>query len=192
MPANRYRARPSGGVADRTRRSRRRGVHLGHVVGRGLREGAPWLEVTRDDLARACDRLGVALLALDAALPDIPQYPVPDVRAQPDLEEIPEDTNSGELLYVPSRPLRRGQRDAQLELQRFQGKLTLLAYTSPQELEEGCGPHQAWVAIRADRLDAVIAQCGADGVLFNPKLSEQARHTGPVHDWTRSSGAGGQ
>lgn len=148
------------------------------------------MEVTRDAVVQACDRLGVTSLAFDAALPDVPQYPAPDVRAQPDLEELDEDPNNGELLYVPSRPVGQRQREVRLELQNYQGKRALLAYTSREQLEAGCGPYQPWVAIESARLDVVMEQCGAEGVLFNPELGEEARHTGPVHDWTGSRSGG--
>lgn len=148
-------------------------------------EGAPWVEVSRESLDDACGRLAVTLIALDTALPDVPGCSASDVRDQPDLAEMAQDPVDGQYLYIPSRPIRNGQTRAHLELQHYQGNRTLLVYTSPEELATGCGPHQAWVAIHANRLAAVMGQCGAGGVLFNPELSEAARHTGPVHDWTR-------
>lgn len=148
-------------------------------------EGAPWVEVSRDALEEACGRFDATVISLDTVLPEVPDYPASDVRDQPDLAEIEPDPVDGHYLYIPSRPVRNGQTRAHLELQRYQGNRTLLAYTSPEQLTAGCGPHQAWVAVHADRLATVMEQCGAERVLFNPELSETARHTGPVHDWTR-------
>lgn len=106
-------------------------------------DGAPWVEVGRNDLESACDRLGITMVTLDAALPEVPHYPAPDVRTQPDLAEQDEVPVDCSLLYVPSRPVREGQREVRLELQPYQGKRALLAFTSPEELAAGCGQQQA-------------------------------------------------
>lgn len=117
---------------------------------------------------------------MDMPLPDGHRYPEPDPRDEPELPQLDETLPDG-LVYVPSRPTgRRRGRNVVLELQPHEGRRTLLAYESLDALRAGCGPYQSCVSIRADRLDEVASQAGAEAVLFNPVLSEQARHTAPV------------
>ncbi|HEV7981153.1 SAV_915 family protein [Amycolatopsis sp.] len=154
--------------------------------------GQPWVQVTRDQLVEFCDELDVGVVIIDAVLDLSPRYPEVDSRDQPPLDTLePLDEHDG-LLYVPSRPVRTGQHVVELELQRDRrGHPLMLAYTSPELLAAGCGEHQPWVAIRMDDMPEVVEESGADGVLLNPVLSEDARHAGPVQDWNSRSTIGG-
>jgi hypothetical protein len=146
--------------------------------------GQPWVAITRDQLADICCEHEITLLALDMPLPEGHRYPEPEIREQPDLEEVEPLANDG-LLYVPARPMKSLNQWVELELQPDdRGRLMLLAYTSPQQLEAGCGPYQAWVSIPSDLISEAACRSGADGVLFNPILAEESRHTAPVADWT--------
>jgi hypothetical protein len=150
--------------------------------------GQPWASTTAERLQVLGDEHDYNLVVLDAWLPEGHRYPEPDVRDEPDLEPASPHSESG-LLYVPSRRVCEGQQVVHLELQPdHAGRLMMLAFTSPEALAERCGPHQPWVAVARDDIDLVAEQAGALGVLLNPVLSEESRHTGPVQDWTRSSG----
>jgi hypothetical protein len=148
--------------------------------------GQPWALLARDQLIQVCDEHEITIVALDLPLPEGHRYPEPDAGEQPDLDDaVP--LHDGGLLFVASRPLRSWTELVELELQPdARGRLMLLAYTSQEELDAGCGPHQAWVSIPAELLGEAAWRAGADGVLFNPILAEESRHTGPVHDWTRA------
>lgn len=148
--------------------------------------GQPWVSITSDELEAACAEHGVAAVALDTAHPEGHRYPEPDPREQPELEPLP-DQDDGSLVYVPSRPVSEGDTQVNLELQPDKaGRAMLLAYSSPELLVAGCGPYQPWVAIHATDIDLVAEEAGACGVLFNPELAEDSRHTGPVQDWSKS------
>jgi hypothetical protein len=149
--------------------------------------GQPWAAATAELLQALGNEQDYNLVILDAWLPEGHRYPEADVRDEPDLQ--PETLDGvGSLLYVPSRPVREGQQVVHLELQPDNaGRLMVLAFTSPEALAERCGPYQPWVAVDRDDIDLVAEQAGALGVLFNPVLAEESRHTGPVHDWTHTS-----
>lgn len=145
--------------------------------------GQTYVRTSTDQLERLAGDASVAMVAVDVPLPEGHRYPETDQHAEPELAELDETPPDG-LVYVPSKPTgsRRG-RDVVLELQPHEGRRTLLAYDSLETLRAGCGPYQSCVSVRADRLDEVASRAGAEAVLFNPVLSEQARHTAPVRDW---------
>ncbi|TNC29173.1 SAV_915 family protein [Amycolatopsis alkalitolerans] len=144
--------------------------------------GQPWVPMSREVLAEVCAELGVTLVGLDVAPPEGHRYPEPEVAEVPDLE--PWEPVERQLLYVASRPMRSWTDLVQLELQPDKrGRLMVLAYTSEEELVAWCGPHQAWVAIPSNLVGEAVARSGADGVLFNPILAAESRHTAPVRDW---------
>lgn len=143
--------------------------------------GQPWVRIATAELDRIADRLGVTLVALDVWLPEGHRYPEADPGTQPDLEPVEPVDSDGAVFFVPSRPVRRSHRSVVLELQPDNAaRPALLAYTSREHLEAGCGPHQAWVAIPAEMLAEAAERSGAQQVLFNPVLAEASRHTGPV------------
>ncbi|ATY17009.1 hypothetical protein CU254_41200 (plasmid) [Amycolatopsis sp. AA4] len=154
--------------------------------------GQPWIQVPRERLAGFCAEAGVGVVVLDAVVDPVPRYPdAPEGREQPPLDLVDPVGEQGGCLYVPSRPVRAGQRVVELELQPdAAGRLLLLAYTSPALLAAGCGGFQPWAAVRADAIAGVAVQAGARGVLLNPVLDESARHAGPVRDWNSRSAAG--
>lgn len=144
--------------------------------------GQPWARIATGQLEQLAHRAQVNLVAVDKPIPEGRRYPEPDSREQPELAPLDAPADEG-VLYVPSRPVRPGQHGVTLELQPYRGKPTLLAYSSLDALREGCGRFQSCVSIAAERLDAVAWHVGAQRVLFNPILTEDARHTGPVLDW---------
>ncbi|RJQ91281.1 hypothetical protein D5S19_02110 [Amycolatopsis panacis] len=155
--------------------------------------GQPWVQITRDRLMAFCEDLDVGVVVLDAVLDLAPRYPEVDSREQSPLDTLePLEEHNG-LLYVPSRPVREGQYVVELELQPDRrGRPVMLAYTTPELLVVGCGEHQPWVAIHMDHMADAIEESGAHGVLLNPVLAEESRHTGPVQDWNSRSAIGGE
>ncbi|MFF0149130.1 hypothetical protein ATK36_4606 [Amycolatopsis sulphurea] len=153
--------------------------------------GRPWVQVTRGRLIEFCDANDVGIVVLDAVLDLAPRYPEVDSREQPPLEPLEPLPEHDDLLYVPSRPVEFGQYVVELELQPDRaGRPVLMAYTTPELLTACCGEFQPWVAVHMDDIKDVIAESGASGVLMNPVLAEESRHTATVQDWSRRSSIG--
>lgn len=146
--------------------------------------GQPWIEVSAVTLEQVCWDHGVTVVALDMSLPIEPRYPEP-TEEQPDLPMLEPMPEGDGHVYLPSRPVARGQRTAELELREHEGQLAALVFTSPEALHEGCGPYQPWVKVRVEDLDDVVAEAGAAGTLFNAVLADDARYSSPVRNWTR-------
>lgn len=138
------------------------------------------------ELAEAVD--GTLLVALDVWHPDDAQYPEPDPDEFEPLEQI-QDGAADPLVWMPTRPVRTGDRQVWPELYgRRSGEKLLLLFDSKQEAWQACGPYQPLSAVHLDDLDAVVRASGADAVVpGNGSLSEQARHTGPVQNRRRRS-----
>ncbi|MGV9297726.1 SseB family protein [Amycolatopsis sp. NPDC003676] len=155
--------------------------------------GQPWTQVARDRLLEVCGELGIGIVVFDAVLDLAPRYPEVDSRDQPPLEPGEPLAEPDGRFYVPSRPVRAGQQTVELELQPIRnGRPVLLAYTSAELLAAGCGPYQPWVAVNGDDLEAVADEAGAHGVLLNPVLAEESRHTAPVREWASRPVIGGE
>jgi hypothetical protein len=150
------------------------------------------MQVTREILAEFCGERDVGVVVFEAVLDLAPRYPDVHSRDQPPLEPlVPVDAHDG-FLYVPSRPIFRGQYVVELESQPDRvGRPLLLAYTSSELLTAGCGVFQPWVAIHVDDMPEVIEQSGAYGVLLNPVLAEESRHAVTVQNWNSRSANGG-
>lgn len=87
------------------------------------------------------------------------------------------ENHSGDLVYVASQPLASMNDDAVLELRPTDhGELAVVAYESLDALVEGCGPAQPWLCVPRERLEELVRRSGADGVLWEPELSEEQRH----------------
>ena len=89
------------------------------------------------------------------------------------------DASSGEpMVFVPSRPCRRGDGTAQVELQKLaDGRVVMLTYSSLAALADGCGPHQRYVSFPAGQLEKVRRLAGADAVLIDTPLPASLRHS---------------
>lgn len=124
------------------------------------------------ELPRLRRQLGFQALLLDVVLPNV---------KQPDPQPLPLtlDRATGEpMVFVPSRPFGRANREAKLELQRLaDGQVALLTYSSLTALTEGCGLGQHYVAFPAGRLETVRQQAGADTVLIDVALPQHLRHS---------------
>lgn len=145
--------------------------------------GQPSRWVPAADIPAQCAAAGAEAVVLDEPLPVPPRYPEADVRDTADLAPVDDQVPPLEFIYVPSRPVRRGDFRVDLELQPYRDRRALLAYTSPEALAEGCGSYQPWVAIHVDDLAEVVSQSGAEHILFDPMLDERSQHNGPVRNW---------
>ncbi len=123
--------------------------------------------------------LGFNVVLLDVGLPaDLQRQR--GLRAEDERESVSMDVDhaTGEpVVYVPSRPYRKGDGEARLELQPLaNGRLGLLTYSSIQSLLDGCGSEQYYVRLRVGMLPEAMRQCGADRVLIDAPLLHHLRH----------------
>lgn len=143
----------------------------------GCGSGQSWARVPSVDLARMRPVVGFDVVMLDVSLPVELRHPDLDAHEVPYVPDALSNGRVGDVVWIPSQPVRPGDQRANLELHPDpQGRLAVLAYTSPQQLWAGCGPHQPCVAVRTENLQRVARNAGAATVLFNPYLDEQCRH----------------
>ncbi|PXY32381.1 SAV_915 family protein [Prauserella muralis] len=139
------------------------------------------------ELGRALD--DALLVALDAWHPEGSRYPAPEPSEMEPMEHIKlagDDMAATGMVWIPTRPVRAGDRHVDAELYcRKPGQPLLLAYSSLPALQAGCGPYQAAAAIDVAQIDEVAFEAGAARVVFDMPLAEDARHPEPVQDWTR-------
>jgi hypothetical protein len=130
------------------------------------------------ELPRLQRRLGFNAVLLDVSVPR--EWSQQSGRPTPEQPGSAHtfDRRTGEpFVYVPSKPFRRGDSEAQLELQPLtNGHRALLTYTSQQALLDGCGPKQYFVRFQSSRLHEVMRQCGVDRVLIDTALPDYLRH----------------
>lgn len=144
--------------------------------------GQPYVRAEATQVAEFADGHQKSVLAaVDMWHPDGARYPEPNVR---DIEPLPmlEPPAPADLsvLWIPSRNGEPGSREVVVELHAADGTGPLLpVFTSVDLLRENCGHHQAASAFRADRIEQVAKQAGADGVVIDPVLAEGARHPAP-------------
>ncbi|HEU0090156.1 MAG TPA: SAV_915 family protein [Pseudonocardiaceae bacterium] len=99
--------------------------------------------------------------------------PVDDARAWDDPESA-----DWSLVFVPSQPFRPGDAEVKLELQPMPGgRLALMAYSTRDLLDWGCGPYQPWVAVPAGLLDDARQQAGAHTIVLDTPLPVRLRHS---------------
>lgn len=154
--------------------------------------GQPYERFTASQI-QASSEMGDAadlavLVALDVFHPLGARYMEPDYLDFEPLEEMStEDVPEEPLLWVPSRPIRRGDRVVTVEMHSTRaGEALLLAFDTPELAWAACGPWQPLAGIHVDRILHAADQCGATEVIVNDGfLVEEARHQGPVKDWTR-------
>lgn len=124
-------------------------------------------------------RLGFTVVLLDVGLPaELRRDAVRAAEEKRESVPMDVDPSTGEpMVYVPSRPFRKGDVEARLELQPLTtGGLALLAYSSRQSLLDGCGSGQHYVRLRAPMLPEVMRQSGADSVLMDAPLPDYLRY----------------
>ncbi|RZS33944.1 hypothetical protein EV193_11094 [Herbihabitans rhizosphaerae] len=144
----------------------------------------PWVRLRKEELSALPARMeATVLVAIDAWHPEGERYAEQDVREMEPLayaEHVPPLTEA----WIPSLPVVPGARAAQVELYAVRpGEPMLLAYGSLEDLRACCGEHQAAIRVNPEDLDAVTAEAGAHGVLFDAVLDQELRYSGPVVDW---------
>jgi hypothetical protein len=143
--------------------------------------GQCWMKVQSADVPEMRRRVGFDVIAFDLALPPDLRHPELGAGEVADMDEATYGAGEPGVVYVPSRPYRPGDHDVVVELQRApDGRLALLAYGSAEQLRAGCGPYQPWVAYPVEEIERVARESGAETVLINPVLTDDARHRGPV------------
>lgn len=143
----------------------------------------PWVRASSEALPALAREHGLTLVMLDVPSPvDSPSH---NTRVELDyLEPLPQVADEPDGYWVASRPYQPGHRQVVAEMQRDnQGRLVVLAYSSWEMVQQCCGPYQAAVRVRTERLSEFATAVGAHGVLFNPVLDEQSRHKEPVVYW---------
>ncbi|WP_184725527.1 SAV_915 family protein [Saccharopolyspora phatthalungensis] len=89
-----------------------------------------------------------------------------------DEEELPATA------YIPCQRVTKGATDVTVELRdTADGQRALLAFTSVQELVDGCGDGQAWVAVQGEQIVDIKGRSGADVVLWDAALPVEDRRT---------------
>ncbi|OZM74691.1 hypothetical protein CFN78_00110 [Amycolatopsis antarctica] len=146
--------------------------------------GQPWDVVGIAELVRTADQSSPPMVfAVDMWHPAGARYPRPDIRDQEPLPSEPEAEPITEVWILALLPVAGG---AGVELFSVEpGEAVLLGYRSLADMRACCGPHQAAVQVRPEDVDAVIAEAGADGLLFDVRLGEGVRREHTVVDWTR-------
>lgn len=88
------------------------------------------------------------------------------------------DSEDWTMVHLASQPFEPGDEQAKLELQPMPGEhLAVMAYSSPEAVQAGCGPHQASVRIPAGLLGEARRQAGADTICLDTPLPQRLRHT---------------
>jgi hypothetical protein len=130
------------------------------------------------ELPKLQRRLGFNAVLLDVSVPpEWSQRSVQSTSEQPGPLRAFDRRTCEPFVYVPSKPFRPGDSEAQLELQPLTtGHRALIAYTSQQALLDGCGPKQYFVRFPSSRLQEAMRQCGADRVLIDTTLPDHLRH----------------
>jgi hypothetical protein len=89
-----------------------------------------------------------------------------------DEEDVPETA------YIPCARVTRGDSDVMVELRdTTDGHRALLTFTSLQQLVDGCGDGQPWVAVKGEQIEDIKARSGADVVLWDAALPAEERRT---------------
>lgn len=151
--------------------------------------GQPYVTLTPAQIAELAAAVGGAfLVAVDMWHPEGARYPELEPAEMEPLEPT-EPTQIGDpLVWIPTRPVRSGDRRVSVELYGTRpGEQLLLAFDSPEQAWQACGPYQPLSAIHVDDLQAVAAECGAQQIVVGGVLSEDAQHKGPVQDWSRGT-----
>lgn len=149
--------------------------------------GQPYLAVTPSQIVELTTVIDETLLvAVDVWHPDGARFPEPEPRELEPLGQAEIERTRDPLVWIPTRPVRRGDRRVSADLHGTRpGEKLLLVFGSPEQAWQACGPYQALSAIHVDNVEAVAQECGAQQVVTNGVLSEQAQHRAPVRDWTR-------
>lgn len=91
-------------------------------------------------------------------------------------EKFVADDTEPTLVFLPSERYREGDEHATIEFRRTtDGRLAVLAYTSLEALVGSCGQQQPWVQLSSAKIDGIVADSGADMVLWDAELPPEQR-----------------
>lgn len=152
-------------------------------------DGQPYVQATAAEILEYLDRVEeTALFAINVWHPAGARYPEVDQRVLEPLDQLDDAVPEEPLVWIPTRPVQVGDRQAAVELHGTRpGEKLLLAFESPEHAWAACGLFQALSAVYADRIGKVAQECGAHDVVYNGWLAEDVRHSAPVRDWARES-----
>lgn len=86
------------------------------------------------------------------------------------------DTDAEAIVYLPVESA-DPEAEAVLELRPTEdGQTVMLACSSLDQLVTCCGEYQPWIAMPASAVPGLIANAGADGVVWDQPLSPAQRH----------------
>lgn len=138
----------------------------------------PFVALSSRELPALQSQLGFNVVVLDVQPPRSPGEARQHAEDERQAAPMDVDHETGQpVVYVPSRPYRRGDAEAQLELQPLgDDQVALLTYSSRQALLDGCGPDQHYVRLPVDVLPQAMRQCGANRVLIDTSLPTHLRH----------------
>lgn len=89
----------------------------------------------------------------------------------------PDDEEMPETAYLPTDRARTDD-DVELELRdTTDGHRALLAFTSLEQLVQGCGDGQPWIAVPGETVTDIKARSGSDVVLWDAALPVEDRRT---------------
>lgn len=93
----------------------------------------------------------------------------------------PDEVRVPPFLYVPVSAAQpeSGEQAGEIGLelrQTVDGGLVLLTFTALDRLIDGCGEHQPWVVIPAERLADIKDATGVTGIVLDVGLPEELRH----------------
>ncbi|MGH3948735.1 MAG: hypothetical protein ACRDSE_06395 [Pseudonocardiaceae bacterium] len=151
--------------------------------------GQPYVRAAAIEVAEFASSFEApTLAALDVWHPHGARYAEPNESELEPLQPLDYREPESSVVWIPTRPVRTGDRLVNVELYCIRpSEPLLLVFDSLEALIANCGPHQAASAISTDRVDEVAMQAGACGIAYNAVLAEEARHDAPVKDWTRTN-----
>lgn len=152
-------------------------------------DGQPYVRTTAADILEYLDRIDeTVLFAINISHPAGARFPELDEHALEPMDYLADDIAEEPLVWIPTRPVQAGDRRATVELHGTRpGENLLLAFESPEHAQAACGPYQALSAVYSNRIGSIAQECGAQQVVYNGWLADDARHTAPVRDWSRKS-----
>lgn len=90
-----------------------------------------------------------------------------------------EDEQAPTVVWTPTAaPMRDGEHPPLVLREMQDGRVAMLAYTSLEEMTEGCGPGQPFISIDAEAVQVCQHLAEADVVLWNPVLAAEVRQCG--------------
>lgn len=102
----------------------------------------------------------------------------PSVIGAEHVESLADDEDLPATAYIPCQRVTKGDTDVTVELRHTaDGQRALLAFTSVDNLVEGCGDGQPWVAVKGEQIADIKTRSDADIVVWDAALPVEERRT---------------